>query len=88
MAYPINTSSAFWAALLAAVLAAGVAVLAAGVAVLAADAAVLAAGVAVLAAGLAVLAAGLAVLADLYFVSYTRCALSFASMSSLLLRFN
>jgi DMSO/TMAO reductase YedYZ heme-binding membrane subunit len=58
-----------------AVLAVGVAVPAAGVAVLAAVLAVLAAGVAVLAA----------VLAVLYFVSYTRCDLSFALMSSFLL---
>jgi hypothetical protein len=50
--------------------------------------AVLAAGVAVLAVGVAVPAAGVAVPAVLYFVSYTRCALSFALMSSLLLRFN
>jgi hypothetical protein len=57
-------------------------------AILVAVMAVLAAGVAVLAAGVAVLAAGVAVLAVLYFVSYTRCALSFALMSSLLLRFN
>jgi hypothetical protein len=54
-------------------------------AVLAAVLAVLAAVLAVLAAVLAVLAA---VLAVLYFVSYTRCDLTFALMSSLLLRFN